>query len=89
MGIFRYYKIFLIPSDLYVYRSEDMELYQVTMSKDDSWQVMNELGNMGVVHFVDLNKNEQPFHLPYANQIKRTEETLKKLSYILFCSSNI
>ena len=35
-----------------------MEMYQVTMSKDDSWQIMNELGNLGVVHFVDLNKAE-------------------------------
>ena len=49
------------------YRSEDMEMYQVTMNKDDAWFAMNELGNLGVIHFIDLNKMEQSFHLPYAH----------------------
>ncbi len=35
-----------------------MEMYQVTMPKDDAWYIMNELGMMGVVHFIDLNKTE-------------------------------
>ena len=43
-----------------------MELYQVTMPKDDAWYIMNELGNLGVLSFVDLNRSEQPFHLTYA-----------------------
>lgn len=42
-----------------------MALYQVTMSKDDAWFVMNALGQNGDLHFIDLNKGEQTFHLPY------------------------
>ncbi len=38
-----------------------MELYQVTMTKDDAWHIMNEFGNLGSVHFIDLNKGEQSF----------------------------
>lgn len=44
-----------------------MEMYQVTLPKDDAWFIMNELGNMGVVQFMDLNKNEQSFAMPYGN----------------------
>ena len=58
-----------------------MEMFQVTMPKDDAWYIMNELGNLGVVQFVDLNKSEQPFHLTYATQIRRCDEALKKLWY--------
>jgi hypothetical protein len=42
-------------------------MYQVTMPKDDAWFIMNELGNLGSVHFVDLNKGEQSFGLPYSS----------------------
>jgi hypothetical protein len=38
-----------------------MELYQVTMANDDAWYIMNQIGNMGTIHMIDLNKNEQPF----------------------------
>lgn len=44
-----------------------MTLYQIAIPKDDAWEVMNELGNLNVAHFIDLNLGEQPFNLPYAN----------------------
>ena len=56
-----------------------MQLYQVTIPKDDAWDVMNQLGNLSLVHFIDLNKGEQPFNLPYTAQIKRCEETERKI----------
>jgi hypothetical protein len=40
---------------------------------------MNQLGVLDVAHFLNLNKGEQPFNLPYANQIKRCEETERRL----------
>jgi vacuolar-type H+-ATPase subunit I/STV1 len=57
-----------------------MSLFQVTIPKDDSWDVMNSLGDVGMLHFIDLNKGEQPFNLPYAMQIKKCEETERKLA---------
>ena len=42
-----------------------MRLYQLTVPKDDAWNVMNEFGDVGLAHFIDLNKDEQPGSLPY------------------------
>ena len=58
-----------------------MMMYQVTIPKDDSWEIMNELGKLEVVHFVDLNKGEQVFNLPYQAQISRCEETQRRIMY--------
>ena len=60
-----------------------MEMYQVTMPKDDAWYIMNELGNLGVVQFMDLNKNEQPFSLTYALQIRKMWWSTQKTSVII------
>jgi hypothetical protein len=56
-----------------------MMLYQITIPKDDAWDVMNSLGSLNVAHFINLNKGEQPFALPYSSQIKRCEETERRL----------
>jgi hypothetical protein len=56
-----------------------MMLYQITIPKDDAWDVMNSLGSMNSAHFINLNKGEQPFALPYSSQIKRCEETERRL----------
>jgi V-type H+-transporting ATPase subunit a len=55
----------------------------MTMPKDDAWFIMNSLGLLGQVHFVDLNKGEQSFHLPYTGQIRRCDETLRRLDIIV------
>ena len=60
-----------------------MELYRVTLPKDDAWKVIEALGHMAVCHFVDLNKSEQPFNLPYATRIKLAEEAERRLAYLI------
>jgi len=42
-----------------------MRLYQMTVHVDDAWNVMNELGDIGLAQFIDLNKEETPYNLPY------------------------
>jgi hypothetical protein len=50
------------------------------MPKDDAWFIMNELGSAeNSVHFIDLNKGEQTFSLPYAAQLKRCDESLRRI----------
>jgi len=44
---------------------------------------MNTIGELNTAHFIDLNKGEQPFNLPYANQIKASEETERRLVYLI------
>lgn len=53
-----------------LYRSEIMKLYKLFVPKDDAWNVMNEFGDLGLAHFIDLNKEESPYSLPYTTQIK-------------------
>lgn len=55
MGIFRYYKILIFIT---LYRSEDVDLYQVSLTKDAAWNIMNELGEAGNITLIDLNKSE-------------------------------
>ena len=53
------------------------------MPKDDAWNVLNEFGDIGQTQFIDLNKEESPYNLPYTTQVKQCEETERKLSYLM------
>jgi V-type H+-transporting ATPase subunit a len=65
-----------------LFRSEDMDLYEITIPKDNAWEIMNKLGDIGCMHFINLNKEEQVFSLTFAPFIKRCEETEKRISFI-------
>lgn len=56
-----------------------MRLYQLTVPKDDAWEIMNDFGEHSLSHFIDLNKDEQPYSLPYTAQVKSCEESERKL----------
>jgi vacuolar-type H+-ATPase subunit I/STV1 len=45
--------------------------------------VAEALGKINSAHFVDLNKNEQAFDLPYQARIKLCEEAEKRVNYLL------
>jgi len=64
-------------------RSEQMELYKVTIPKDDVWKVIDALGRLEKAHFVDLNKQEQPFALTYANRIKLCDNTERRIKFLI------
>lgn len=48
-----------------MFRSEDIEIYKLNIHKDSDWKIMNELGKMNQLHFIDLNKDTPAFNLPY------------------------
>lgn len=64
-------------------RSETMRLYQLTANKDNVWNIMNRFGDIGLAQFLDLNRGEVPFNLPYTNQVKSCEESERKLQYLV------
>lgn len=68
---------------LTIFRSEKMELYRLTIPKDEAWKVIESLGNKNVAHFVDLNKQEQLFNLPYAFRLKMCDETERRINYLI------
>ena len=59
-----------------------MALYQLTVPVDDAWNVMNQLGDNGMTHFIDLNKQESPYNLKYTPEVKICEDTERKLAYL-------
>ncbi len=60
-----------------------MELYRITIPKDDAWRVIEALGTKNFAHFIDLNKQERLFHLPYAFRIKMCDEAERRISYLI------
>ena len=60
-----------------------MELYRLTIPKDDAWRVIESLGNLDLAHFNDLNKNENAFSLPYATRVKLCDETERRIQYLI------
>lgn len=65
-----------------LFRSEDMSLYEISVPKDNAWDIMNTLGGLDALHFIDLNSDEQPFNLTFASWVKRCDDTLRKISLI-------
>jgi len=65
-----------------LFRSEDMALYEISIPKDDAWDIMNQLGQLDCMHFIDLNKNEQVFTLRFANLIKRCDDSEKRITFL-------
>lgn len=65
-----------------LFRSERMGYYNIVMSRENAWDIMNEIGELGVVQFVDLNEHEQILTRPYSSQIKRCEDLELKIQAI-------
>ena len=60
-----------------------MELYRISIPKDDVWRVVEEIGNRHFAHFIDLNKNAQTHTLPYGFRVKQCDETERRIAYLL------
>ena len=59
-----------------------MELYRITVPKDDAYRVIERMGDMAQFHFIDLNKHDQAFSLPYASRIKAVEDCERRLAFL-------
>ena len=59
-----------------------MELYRITVPKDDAYRIIERMGEIAKFHFIDLNKREQAFLLPYASRIKATVDSERRLAYL-------
>lgn len=52
------------------------------MSKDMAFDLMEAIGELGIADFVDLNKNEQVYDLPFTKQIRRCNDLIRKIEYL-------
>jgi V-type H+-transporting ATPase subunit a len=65
-----------------MFRSDRMGYYTLHMPREYAWEVINELGALDCLQFVDQNTNEAGFNRPYANYIRRCEDLEAKVSSI-------
>ena len=60
-------------------RSEDMYLFKFIVTKDNAYEAIRLLGKAKAAHFLNMNKHEQAFKLPYTEVIKRCEEAERRI----------
>lgn len=65
-----------------LFRSEDMELYQLILHTHTSYACVSKLGEIGVVEFRDLNANLNSFQRKFADEIRCYDEIERKLRYL-------
>lgn len=55
-----------------------MKYYSLVLPRESAWDVMNQLGELDSLHFVDYDSNLPMINRPFANYIKRY-----KMNYFL------
>lgn len=53
------------------YRSKPMKYYNLLVPRESAWEVMNDLGAIDSIHFVDYDPTLPMINRPFANYIKR------------------
>jgi V-type H+-transporting ATPase subunit a len=53
------------------FRSIGMKYYNLMIPRESAWDVMNELGSLECIHFVDYDPELPMINRPFANYIKR------------------
>lgn len=63
-------------------RSEKMGYYSIVIPSDQAWEVLNQLGKLSAVQFVDQNSDLAVFNRRYASYIRRCEEAERRLRFL-------
>mmetsp|Transcript_43892 Transcript_43892/g.64471 ORF Transcript_43892/g.64471 Transcript_43892/m.64471 type:complete len:885 (-) Transcript_43892:302-2956(-) len=63
------------------FRSEKMEYISLIVNEDAAHGCLDELGNLSVVQFTDLNPELTPFQRRYVSYVKRCDELERKLRF--------
>jgi len=65
-----------------IWRSEEMELIQLFIQNEAAHATLDELGNLGIVQFIDLNHEVNAFHRNFVNELRRADELLRRIRYL-------
>jgi len=60
-----------------------MGYFTILMPREYAWEVLNQLGELDALQFVDLNADQAAFNKPYANFVKRCDEMENKVEIIM------
>jgi len=52
------------------------------MPRESAWEILNELGDTSKLHFIDPTPGLPLINRPFANYIKRCDETLLRINFI-------
>jgi V-type H+-transporting ATPase subunit a len=63
-------------------RSEEMGYYSIVIPIDQAWEILNQLGKLSAVQFVDQNSDQAVFNRRYASYIRRCEEAERRLRFL-------
>ena len=59
-----------------------MSLYQLMISRDNSWDIMNELLELDFCHYIPLNDHKEKKDLLYTDILERTKAISNKIQFI-------
>lgn len=59
-----------------------MGYYNLIMPRESAWEILNELGDKSCLHIVDPDPNLPLHNRPFANYVKRCDDTLIKINNI-------
>ncbi|RNA21348.1 V-type proton ATPase subunit a -like protein [Brachionus plicatilis] len=65
-----------------LFRGEEMQLCQIYFKSEVAYSCVSQLGELGLVQFKDLNANVNAFQRRFVNEVRRCEETERKLRYV-------
>ncbi|TRY71734.1 hypothetical protein TCAL_03410, partial [Tigriopus californicus] len=65
-----------------LFRSEPMSRCQLILQSEAAYNCIAELGELGLVQFVDLNPEVSSFQRKFVSEVKRCEEMERKMRYI-------
>jgi len=65
-----------------LFRSEEMCLAQLYLQSEAAFACVSELGELGLVQFIDLNENVNAFQRKYVNEVRRCDEMERKLRFL-------
>mmetsp|Transcript_8101 Transcript_8101/g.15942 ORF Transcript_8101/g.15942 Transcript_8101/m.15942 type:complete len:802 (-) Transcript_8101:2450-4855(-) len=63
-------------------RSEEMGYYNLVMPYESAWSILNRIGRLNSLQFVDLNPHENVFNRTYAQHIRRCDEAERRIRYL-------
>ena len=72
-----------------MFRSERMYFYEILFGRDSAYQILDCLGKMEIVQFVNLNRDILRATLHNLDQIKACEEVIGKISQVGSCLKSV
>ncbi|KJE95104.1 ATPase [Capsaspora owczarzaki ATCC 30864] len=64
-----------------MFRSEEMSLVQMIIPTDAAYEVVGQLGELGIAQFRDLNPEVSAFQRHYVNEVRRCDEMERRVRF--------